>query len=90
MRRSCGAGGRCCQRVVRVQVGNGEQGAGADVVEQAGLVGLEVDEEGEDARQVDQVGGVFGGPVVGLDFAQFRRRAAVAHDGGGNGLSAGS
>ena len=62
---------RCFQGLLPVQFGNGEQGAGTDAVEQAGLVGLEVDEEGEDAEQVDQVGGVFGGPVVGLYFASF-------------------
>ncbi len=54
---------------MRVQVGNGEQGAGTDAGEQAGSVGLEVDQQAEDAQQVDQVGGVVGGPVVGLYFA---------------------
>ena len=39
--RACGAGERCFKGVVRVQVGNGEQGAGADAVEEAGLVGLD-------------------------------------------------
>ena len=73
-----------------VQFQNGDQTAGTGAVEGARLAGLEVDQEAEDVQQVDQVGGVFGGPVVGLDFAQLRRRAEVAHDGGGNGLFAGS
>ena len=44
-----GAVRRCCEGVVRVQFRNGEQGAVTAAVEDAGLVGMEVDEEGRPA-----------------------------------------
>ncbi len=69
-----GAFRRCFEGISLVQFGNGEQGAGTHAVGQAGLVALGVDQEAEDVEQVDQVGGAFGGPVVGLYFAQLRRR----------------
>ena len=56
-----------------------ESGAGANLLQQRGLGRLEFYEAAEHVEDVDQLCRVFGEPVVRLDVAQWRGRAAVAY-----------
>ena len=57
-----------------------DEAAGENLLEQRGLLRLQGDEAAEHVEEVDQVAGVLGEPMVGLDVAERRGRAAVADD----------
>lgn len=65
----------CSCRLERCQR---DEVAGADAAEQVVCLRFEFDQEAQRVEHIEQLGGVFGQPVVGLDIAQLRRRAAVA------------
>lgn len=52
----------------------------ADAGQQIGLSRFEGDQPAEHVQEVDQVGGVFREPALGLDLVERRGRAATADD----------
>ena len=68
------------QRTGGAQVLRGDHRPAANLLQQRCLLRFEFDEPAEDVEHVEQLGGVFGEPVVGLEEAEWRGRAAVADD----------
>lgn len=56
-------------------------GSVTDRLQELGLLGFQFHEQRQDMQDVEEFGGVFGEPMVGLDFSQFRGRPSVADDG---------